>query len=261
MTKKYVKALGLASALLLSSHSHATIVLFKTSQGDFEVNLFDQTTPQTVQNFLSYVKAGSYNKTLFHRSLNGFIVQGGGYTFSGNSNAPLSPIASQAAVKNEPKWSNVRGTIAMAKVANQPNSATNQWFFNLSDNSAGSAQLDLQNSGFTVFGQVSGNGMEILSAIAALPVRNIGGFEAIPLRNYSAQDVAAATPVTAANMVTIESITVVNADPATAASLSPKANTAITNAGNTGSSSSSGGAAGLWSLLGLALLGWRRQRG
>jgi len=261
MSQKYLQALGLASALLMSSYSHATIVLFKTSQGDFEVNLFDQTTPQTVQNFLSYVQAGSYNKTLIHRSLNGFIVQGGGYTFSGNSNAPLAPIATRAAIKNEPKWSNVRGTIAMAKVADNPDSATSQWFINLNDNSGGSAQLDLQNKGFTVFGQVTGNGMEILSAIAALPVRNIGGFEAIPLRNYSAHDVAAAKPVTATNMVTIESITVINADPATAAGLSPKANTAITNPANNGSSGSSGGAAGLWSLLALALLGWRRQRG
>lgn len=260
MPHQYVKALAVASAVLISSYSHATIVLFKTSQGDFEVNLFDQSTPATVENFLTYVKAGSYNQTVIHRSISGFIVQGGGYTFSGNSNAPLTPINTRAAIKNEPKWSNVRGTIAMAKAPNKPDSATSQWFINLSDNSAGSAQLDLQNKGFTVFGQVTGNGMEVLAAIAALPVRTIDGFEAIPLRNYSAQDVSNRTPVTAANMVTLESITIINSDPATAAGLSPKANTAVTAPANNASSGSSGGTAGLWSLLALGLLGWRRQR-
>ena len=110
--------------------------------------------------------------------------------------------------------------------------------------------------------KLSKTGLTCWYPVRGTAVQNrASGFEAIPLRNYSAQDVAAAKPVTAANMVTIESITVINADPATAASLSPKANTAITNPANNGSSGSSGGAAGLWSLLGLALLGWRRQRG
>jgi peptidyl-prolyl cis-trans isomerase A (cyclophilin A) len=110
--------------------AHATVVQFQTVLGNFSVNLYDKTTPKTVENFLAYVKSGAYNNSIIHRSVPGFIVQGGGYKY------PLADAPKNPSVINEPVYANKRGTIAMAKLGGQPNSATNQWFFNLADNSA-----------------------------------------------------------------------------------------------------------------------------
>ena len=156
------------------------------------VELFDQegpgrlrTTPATVANFLSYVDGGHYTNTFIHRSVPGFVVQGGGFTVSG-SPISLGDVTAFAPVVNEPKLvgtvapNNVRGTISMAKVGSNPNSATNQWFFNLADNSE---NLDDQNGGFTVFGRVLGNGMNAVDAIAAVPRFGYASpYDSIPLR-------------------------------------------------------------------------------
>src|SRR5690606_21024389 len=120
-------ALGLTC---FSFVANATTVQFQTVMGDFEVNLFDNTTPETVANFLEYVEAGDYTDTFFHRSMPNFVVQGGGF-FYNHEEAKAFAIAANEAVINEPLLSNQRGTIAMAKVGNNPNSATNQWFINL----------------------------------------------------------------------------------------------------------------------------------
>lgn len=251
-------AAGLAGLVLTCSMpAAATVVLVKTSLGNFEVNLFDQTTPLSVANFLTYVNKGSYNNTLVHRTLPGFVMQGGGFTYSGNNAAPFTATAVLAPVKNEPLYSNLRGTIAMAKQQGKPDSATNQWFINLADNSQ---NLDTQNSGFTVFGQVTGNGMEIIDAIAKLPTDLAPGFAEVPLRNYTAADVQAKRPVAAANLIYIESISVINNDPASAATLKPVRNTLI-HQQKPESSSSSGGSFGWLSLLTLTTLAlWRRRQ-
>ena len=250
---------ALLSSVFIAQPALATVVLVKTSLGNFEVNLYDQSTPVTVTNFLSYVKAGSYNGTFIHRSEPGFVIQGGGFKYSGNNAAPFSAVAQQAPIRNEPKWSNVRATIAMAKVAGDPNSATNQWFINLADNSGGNPQLDLQNAGFTVFGQVTGTGMEVIDAIAALPNKLNASFNGVPLRNYTSADATAQRAVTQDNLVLIESISVVNSEVNSAASLNPKANTAILQQQNSGGSSS-GGAFGFVLLGFTALLGLARRR-
>ena len=154
------------TTLLLSIASMptwATSVIFNTSHGDIEVNLFDESTPKTVENFLSYVNDEAYKNTVFHRSIPGFIIQGRAFSFDGEFLVPQGNIKS--AVINEPVWSNQRGTIAMAKLGNNPNSATNQWFFNLNNNSA---NLDNQNGGFTVFGQVTDDSMITIDKISAL---------------------------------------------------------------------------------------------
>lgn len=258
MLKRPLSLVTLITTLCVVQPAFATVVLVKTSLGNFEVNLFDQSTPATVTNFLSYVKAGSYNGTFIHRSEPGFVIQGGGFKYSGNNAAPFSAVAQQAPIRNEPKWSNVRATIAMAKVAGDPHSATNQWFINLSDNSGGNPQLDVQNAGFTVFGQVTGNGMEIIDAIAALPNKLHVNFNGVPLRNYSSADATAQRPVTQDNLVFIESITVVNSEVNTAATLTPKANTAILQ--QQSNSGSSGGAFGFVLLGCAALLAFARRR-
>ncbi len=133
--------------------------------GNIDVALTDLTTPKTVKNFLDYINAGAYASNIIHRSVHDFIIQGGGFFFPNNSS--LIPVPTFAPVQNEFKLSNTRGTIAMAKIGSDPNSATSQWFINLADNSA---NLDNQNGGFTVFGNVIGNTMTVADAIAAVPV-------------------------------------------------------------------------------------------
>ncbi len=153
------------------------IARMQTSLGVIDVQLYDTEAPLTVANFLSYAKSGAYNNSFIHRSVPGFIIQGGGYVWT----TTLNTIAANPPVANEfsPSRSNLRGTIAMAKLGGDPNSATDQWFFNLADNSA---NLDNQNGGFTVFGQVVNAGMGVVDTIAALPIVNAGGaFASLPL--------------------------------------------------------------------------------
>ena len=161
-----------------------TLVKFDTSFGDIYVHLFDDVTPATVQNFLSYVNSEAYDGSFFHRSVEDFIVQGGGFTYGGE--ATYDAITSDAPVDNEPGITNGRGTIAMAKIDGDPDSATNQWFFNLADNAD---TLDDQNGGFTVFGQVVGGTMDVVDDIAETPIWNAssihGAFGELPLRDFT----------------------------------------------------------------------------
>lgn len=165
----------------LGGVANATIVRFETVLGNIDVRLYDTKTPLTTQNFMNYVDDSDWDDTFFHRSVPGFVVQGGGFKFTdagGVSSVPQDP-----AVMNEFGLSNLRGTIAMAKLGSGPNTATNQWFFSLADNSA---NLDNQNGGFTVFGRVLGTGMTVVDAIAAIPRYNAGSpFDSLPLRNYT----------------------------------------------------------------------------
>ena len=172
--------------------------------GIINVVLFDQTgtgAPLTVQNFQSYLNTGSYTNSFIHRSIPGFIVQGGGYTYN---NSTLGTIPSNAPVQNEfsTQRSNLRGTIAMAKLGNNPNSATNQWFFNLADNSS---NLNNQNGGFTVFGQALGaSDLTTIDAIAAVRTYNAGGaFTNLPLTQAAISDT---------NFIRFSSITVTQED-------------------------------------------------
>lgn len=154
------------------------VVRFDTSLGSFHVELFQAQAPATVANFLNYVSAGRYQDSFIHRSVPGFVIQGGGYVFPSDA-AGLAPVAAFAPIVDEPGIPNTRGTIAMARNS-FPNSATSQWYFNLTDNSA---HLDPQ--GFAVFGQVLGNGMAAVDAIAGLPRVNAGvPFNELPVRNF-----------------------------------------------------------------------------
>jgi peptidyl-prolyl cis-trans isomerase A (cyclophilin A) len=132
-------------------------VVMETSFGQVVIQLDAAKAPKTVANFLDYVKDGSYDGSLFHRVIPGFVVQGGGY------DANFKPLATHAPVTNESKngLSNQRGTIAMARMQD-PDSATRQFYFNLQDN----LPLDAGASyGYTVFGKVI-SGMDVLDKIA-----------------------------------------------------------------------------------------------
>ena len=226
--------------------SQATIVEMQTSHGVIELNLFDQQVPNTVANFLSYIEDDAYNQTVIHRSVSDFVIQGGGFTFTDE----LVPITTKPTVVNEPVLSNVKGTIAMAKLANDENSATSQWFFNMVDNSEA---LDPQNGGFTVFGQITAQSQATLDNIAGLVHCGDIPLVDITSEQCSSSDVA----LSSANFVTINSVVVLDDDPLSSANLNPTANTLISqddSSAEAGSSSSSGGSMGVGFCL-IALLG------
>ena len=133
-------------------------VVMDTSKGQIVIELYPQQAPKTVANFLAYVAKDGYKKTLFHRVINNFMIQGGGFTESG------SRAASFAAIENESNngLTNKRGTISMART-NNPHSATRQFFINHKDN----LFLDAQGRrwGYAVFGRVT-SGMQVVDKIA-----------------------------------------------------------------------------------------------
>lgn len=157
-------------------------VTFETNQGNVGVELLNQKAPLTVANFLNYVDSNRYDNTIIHRSPADFVVQGGGYIANGTApNTTLDHIAVDAAVPNEfdATRSNVRGTVAMAKLGSDPNSATSEFFFNVADNSS---NLDNQNGGFTVFANVV-TGIDTVDKINGLSRASLGGFEDLPVLN------------------------------------------------------------------------------
>jgi cyclophilin family peptidyl-prolyl cis-trans isomerase len=140
-------------------------VRVSTNLGDMDFVLYNNATPATVSNFMSYVNSGKYHNVAFHRSVPDFVIQTGGFTGTGTGSNFTSVVTSPPVV-NEPGISNLRGTISLAKLGGNPNSATSQFFVNVDDNSA---NLNFQNGGFTVFGRVAGDGMAVADAINTLP--------------------------------------------------------------------------------------------
>ena len=198
----------------LARASTGPIVRFATSLGNIDVQLLANDAPNTVTNFLSYVNSGAYANTFFHRSVSKFVIQGGGYQV--NSDGSITQIQTQAPIGPEIKDSNVRGTLAMALSGSPPDqhSATDQWFFNLADNSA---SLD---PNFTVFGKVlDPPSLAVMDQIAAEPTSNNGTncsscpFSQLPLQNWSSgQQVTDAnlimTPITVLNDTTAPMISI-----------------------------------------------------
>lgn len=171
-------------------------VQLDTVLGSFIIETYDEITPVTAQNFVDLTSAGNYDDMFLHRSdpVDPLaIIQGGGFRWPEDGN--VAAVANNGNVVNEfDRWFdpdigglesgtplNVRGTVAMAKVANNPDSATSQWFINMSDNAS---ILDPQNGGFTVFGRVLFDGMTVVDAIGDLEVVNAGGvFAELPVQN------------------------------------------------------------------------------
>ncbi len=166
-------AAALSFALASTAAQANPDVLFKTSLGDIKVELDPAKAPKTVDNFLSYVRAGHYNGTVFHRVIPGFMIQGGGFTpdlKEKPTNAPI-PLESKSGLKN------VAGTIAMARTSD-PNSATSQFFINTVNN----ASLDFPNpdgNGYAVFGKVV-SGMDVVQKIQTVPTHSDGMMQDVP---------------------------------------------------------------------------------
>lgn len=207
---RLLKSSIVALCLLLPIVADATMVRLQTALGVIDIALYDTQAPLTVANFLNYANSGTYSNSFIHRSVPGFIIQGGGFTYQ--DAAGFKQITTGTPVKNEfsASRSNLRGTIAMAKLGGDPDSATSQWFINLADNAA---NLDNQNGGFTVFGRVMGNGMAVADAIASLQQVNAsslnGAFTNLPITSVPASgSITLAYLVTHLAMVT--SVTVLS---------------------------------------------------
>ncbi len=151
---------SVALSAFLATHAAVadTLAQFRTVFGDIDVELYDHDKPATVQNFVRYVESGRYADGFSHRLVPGFVVQGGGFMVAnrGTTNATILPVPTYPPIPNEfgvgPKYSNVYGTIAMAKLGGDTNSATSQWFINLANNTFLDA-ADTNNL-FVVFGRV-----------------------------------------------------------------------------------------------------------
>ena len=186
-----MKLSWLTICLLLDAGSNAfaqltgtnPLVRFHTDLGDIDVPLLQDVAPKNVANFLSYVTPGKYDNSFIHRSPPMFVVQGGGFKYI---NGNVTAITAGPMVVNEFHVSNTRGTLAMAKQADMPDSAQNQWFFNeLDSNASGPNGLDTQNGGFTVIGRIINSaGLTTMDAIAAVHAYQFQPpFDYVPLRD------------------------------------------------------------------------------
>ena len=166
-------ALALSAGVAFAAEPAAPKVKFATSEGDFVVEVYPDKAPKTVENFLQYVKDKHYDGTVFHRVINNFMVQGGGYDSAyaeKKTRAPVVHEGREALAKGGPK--NVVGTLAMART-NDPDSASSQFFINVKDN-------DFLNPsalapGYTVFGKVT-SGMDVVNKIKSVPTGSGGPF-------------------------------------------------------------------------------------
>lgn len=152
------------------------MVIIKTSAGDIELELFEKEAPATVKNFLDYIDAGHYDKTIFHRVIDNFMIQGGGFDAEFEEKPTGKPIKNEATNK----ISNKRGTIAMART-NQVHSATAQFFINVKDNNFLDFQSETpQGFGYCVFGKVT-KGMDVVDKIKSVDTHSVGYYDDVPV--------------------------------------------------------------------------------
>ena len=152
---------------------NSVMILIKTSKGDIKLELDNEKAPKTVANFLAYAESGHYNGTVFHRVIDGFMIQGGGFDENMSQKSAPNTVENEAA--NGLK--NVTGSVAMARTPD-PHSASSQFFINLNDN----AFLDYPGQdgwGYCVFGQVV-EGMDVVNEIKNVPTGNSGGHQNVP---------------------------------------------------------------------------------
>jgi len=156
-------------------HKENPVVIMETSEGTVRIELFAEEAPETVRNFLAYVDDGFYDGTIFHRVMDGFMVQGGGFTADMKQKATRAPVQNEAA--NGLK--NTRGTLAMARTSD-PHSATAQFFVNVADNAFLNHRAPSEaDYGYCVFGKVI-EGLDVVDRIKGVETRTVGPFENVP---------------------------------------------------------------------------------
>ena len=176
---KFIVKLLLSATFMLSTISAiaAPSVEFQTNQGNFTIELYPEKAPKTVANFLQYVKDGFYENTIFHRVINHFMIQGGGFE------RDLSEKSTRAAIANEAGNGllNQTGTVAMARTAD-PDSATAQFFVNLIDNQfLDYVGPDPDQIGYCVFGKVT-SGIEVIQKIGLTQTNTVGRYSDVPVK-------------------------------------------------------------------------------
>lgn len=160
------------------------MIVIKTSRGDIHLELDTENTPNTSENFLKYVHSGFYNDTIFHRVIDGFMIQGGGLTADMQNKTTNKPVENEA--KNAKP--NKRGTIAMARTMD-PHSATAQFFINLADNAfLNFSGEDAQSYGYCVFGEVVA-GMDVVDAIAKVKTGQRMGHGDVPSEEITIHEI------------------------------------------------------------------------
>ena len=172
--KKHLIAFALLASSALSALAANPMVELKTNQGDIVVEVFADKAPKSADNFIQYVKDGFYNGTVFHRVIDGFMIQGGGFDADMKQKSTRAPIENEArnGLRNEV------GTLAMARTAD-PHSASSQFFINLVPNTA----LDYPSRdgwGYAVFAKVV-KGLDVVETIAKLPTANRGFHQNVPV--------------------------------------------------------------------------------
>ena len=177
-SRRQLLALFLSALSFTSAHAQSANpqVKFITSAGEFVVELAADKAPVTVENFLGYVRDGHYNGTIFHRVINNFMIQGGGYDAKYQEKPTKAPIKHEGAeVKAKSGPRNTMGTIAMART-NNPHSASAQFFINVKDNDFLDHQAPTaQGFGYVAFGKVV-SGMDVINKIKQLPTGQGGPF-------------------------------------------------------------------------------------
>ena len=151
------------------------VVEIDTSMGAIVIELNEEKAPKTVENFLNYVKSGHYDGTIFHRIIDGFMIQGGGMDAEMNEKATNAPVENEAdnGLKND------KGTIAMARTQD-PHSATSQFFINVKDNDfLNHSGKNMQGWGYTVFGKVT-SGMDVIEKMRGVPTGRFGMHADVP---------------------------------------------------------------------------------
>lgn len=165
----------LAAPQAIRAQGPDPVVKLETSMGDILVRLDARKAPMTTANFLEYVKAGQYDRTIFHRVIKDFMIQGGGMTASLREKTTRAPIKNEA----DNGLSNDRGTIAMARTMD-PHSATAQFFINLVDNDFLNYSAPVPSGwGYCVFGKVV-EGMDVVDKIAKVKTKSVGFHENVP---------------------------------------------------------------------------------
>ena len=155
----------------------ATQIDIETSQGNFTLELYPEKAPKTVANFVKYAEAGFYSNTIFHRVINRFMIQGGGFE------RDLTEKQTEAPIVNESNNGllNEIGTIAMARTQD-PNSATAQFFINVGDNVFLNYQSpDPELIGYCVFGKVT-KGLDVIKQISLVPTTSVRGYSDVPIK-------------------------------------------------------------------------------